>query len=51
MCKFFRLVAILAFGLQLGGCLNDFGPIAAVPEPVAPVTAVATASSQETSLR
>ena len=40
--KCFRWAAILAMGLQVAGCYADYGPVAAVPEPVAPPTTVAT---------
>jgi protein involved in polysaccharide export with SLBB domain len=41
MRNFFRWAAILAIGLQLGGCLRDYGPVTTDTVPV-PQTAVAT---------
>jgi protein involved in polysaccharide export with SLBB domain len=32
--RYFRWMAILAIGVQLGGCYTDYGPIAAEPDPV-----------------
>jgi polysaccharide export outer membrane protein len=34
--KFFVCGAIVAIGLQLGGCYTDFGPIVTEPEPINP---------------
>jgi polysaccharide export outer membrane protein len=39
--KCFRWAAILAVGLQVAGCYEDFGPVAALPEPIAPPIVVA----------
>jgi protein involved in polysaccharide export with SLBB domain len=36
MKKFFGWGAILAIGLQLGGCLNDYGPVTTDSVPIAP---------------
>jgi protein involved in polysaccharide export with SLBB domain len=40
--KCFRWATILAVGLQVAGCYADYGPVAAVPEPIVAPTAVAT---------
>ena len=32
--KCFSWAAILAIGLQVGGCYTDYGPVSAVPEPI-----------------
>jgi polysaccharide export outer membrane protein len=39
--RFCGVAAILAVGLQLGGCYTDFGPVAASPEPIVHASAVA----------
>jgi protein involved in polysaccharide export with SLBB domain len=35
-CRILRLSTILMLGLQLGGCLTDFGPVVSDSPPVAP---------------
>jgi protein involved in polysaccharide export with SLBB domain len=40
--KVLRWATILLIGLQLASCYTDYGPIAAVPEPVPPPSNVAT---------
>ncbi len=38
MKKLFNCGAILALGLQLGGCYTDYGPVVIDPQPVIPVS-------------
>ena len=40
--RYFRLAAIIALGLQLGGCYTDYGPVATVPDPVLSPGTIAT---------
>jgi len=39
----FRLLAVVAIGLQAAGCWYDYGPVAQVPEPIVPASGVANA--------
>jgi protein involved in polysaccharide export with SLBB domain len=41
MKSWLRLIATIAIALQAGGCWEDYGPVARVPEPIVPASAVA----------
>ena len=40
--KILRCAAVLAMSLQLAACYNDYGPVAAVPDPIVSPTSVGT---------
>jgi protein involved in polysaccharide export with SLBB domain len=43
MKTWLRLIGIIAIALQAGGCWEDYGPVARIPEPIVPAAAVANA--------
>ena len=43
MKPWLRLIGIIAVALQTGGCWEDYGPVARIPEPIMPAASVANA--------